>query len=246
MGPVKALPGVAEATGASGRLASQALLDGVVAELRDIERRNGIERTLAIGEIIIERFFSGNPAAWRDRRRNKNNSVRRLADRKDCPFCKSALNEAVAVYVASLGLPCVRTFGHIGASHVAAVLRLPPAQREELLSRAERENLSVRELRRKVVSIRRAEGERRGRPSRDDQARLLSLLRGGVLKVREGVDRISADADLRAGSRVVLAEVAEMLAELHSELRALAGTESTAPALRQTVRTTEERGARSA
>ena len=113
------------------------MLDQVVSELCELERRGGIERTLAIGELILTQFFAGNSVAWRDRRRNKNNSIRRLATRKDCPFSRSALNEAVAVHVVSLSLPCVRTFGHIGASHVVAVLRLAEGERELMLVRAE-------------------------------------------------------------------------------------------------------------
>src|SRR4051812_9325298 len=81
------------------RLPEHAVLDQVIIELQEIERRTGIERTIAIGELILNLFFRGNPADWRDRRRNKNNSVRRLADRVDCPFSKSALHEAVGVYV---------------------------------------------------------------------------------------------------------------------------------------------------
>lgn len=207
---------------AVSRLPNVELLDGVVSELREIERRSGIDRTLAIGELIITRFFAGNPAAWRDRRRNKNNSVRRLADRQDCPFCKSALNEAVAVYVASLGLPCVRTFGHIGASHVAAVLRLPEAQREDVLRSAEDGHLSVRELRKQVVSMRRAEGERRGRPVKDDFTRALSLLRSGIAQVRDGVGRIESILPLDTLSREQLSKVLEELERLCGELAELA------------------------
>jgi hypothetical protein len=152
------------------------LIEHVVEELKSIERRSGIDRTLAIGELILTRFFFGNPALWRDRRRNKNNSIRRLANRTDCPFCRSALNEAVAVYVAVADLPCARTFGHISASHIASVLRLEADQRSAILERAEQERWSVRELRQRVVSERRAQGERRGRPSMDDEARVIAKL----------------------------------------------------------------------
>ena len=111
------------------RIENASAVDGVIAELREIDRRTGVDRVLAIGELILNRFFGGDPRTWRDRRRNKNNSIRRLASRADCPFCRSALNEAVGVYVAVVALPCVRTFGHISASHVASVLGLPPSER---------------------------------------------------------------------------------------------------------------------
>jgi hypothetical protein len=122
-----------------------------------------MERTLAIGKLVLE-DFGGDTSFRRDRRRSKNNSIRRLAERPECPFCKSALNEAVAVYIASLELPCVRTSGHIGPSHVAAVLGVPADQRNGLLERAEKARLSVRRLREQITSLRRARGERRGRP----------------------------------------------------------------------------------
>lgn len=74
----------------SGLFANPALLDEVVLELREIDRRTGIEKTLAIGELILVRFFGNDPEIWRNRKRNKNNSIRRLAEREDCPFRKSA------------------------------------------------------------------------------------------------------------------------------------------------------------
>jgi len=40
-------------------------LDKVVAELREIDRRTGIDRSLAIGELILTQFFEGSASAWR-------------------------------------------------------------------------------------------------------------------------------------------------------------------------------------
>ena len=174
----------------ASKLNEPELLDRIVVELREIERRSGIDRTLAIGELVLSRFFGGDAHAWRDRRRNKNNSVRRLADREGCPFSKSALNESVAVYVASRSLPCVRTFGHIGASHVACVLNLSEDQRESVLRSAERDRVSVRELRKRVVALRWAEGERRGRRPDDAEERGLRLCRVGAVRLRQGLKEL--------------------------------------------------------
>jgi hypothetical protein len=198
------------------------LLDAVVAELKEIDRRTGIERTLAIGELILKQFFAGDPAVWRDRRRNKNNSIRRLAEREDCPFCRSALNEAVGVYVAVVGLPCVRTFGHISASHVASVLRLPLPEREEVLQEAERGQWSVRELRQRVVTRRRQDGERRGRPARRNDQRSLTLLRQRLNQIDETIADIESADTISGELRSALGRLAGELERHRSRLLALA------------------------
>jgi len=201
-------------------------LDKVVAELREIDRRTGIDRSLAIGELILTQFFEGSASAWRNRRRNKNNSIRRLAGRPECPFCRSALNEAVSVYVAVAALPCVRTFGHITASHVAAVLRLPIDAQKQILEEADKAGWSVRELRQRVVLLRRADGERRGRPPTRIEVRALSLLRHELQKL-DGMITALEQADFAAGElRLELPVLATELDRQHSRLKNLAEAEA--------------------
>jgi hypothetical protein len=200
------------------RFEDHRLLDDVVEKLSELERRGGIERTLAIGELILSRFFAGEALAWRDRRRNKNNSIRRLADRQDCPLSRSALNEAVAVYVASRALPCVRTFGHIDASHIACVLRLPENQRQAMLEHAEHDRLSVRELRRQVVYARRRDGERRGRPADGAEARALRLLEEASRRASDAGEELNAVAELDTTTRARVRELAMKLVKTGSLL----------------------------
>ena len=207
------------------RVAEHAVLDNVVAELREIERRTGIERTLVIGELILNRFFAGDPSAWHDRRRNKNNSVRRLAERKDCPFSKSALNEAIAVHVAVLGLPCVRTLGHICASHVASVLRLSPDARQDILEHADRERWSVRELKQRVVALRRAHGERRGRPALDVENRVISKMQGALRELGDGTKQAQGLGTLSPETCSTLKTLGNELMRLGTELLRLSGGE---------------------
>lgn len=128
-------------------------LDEVVTRLRTIDQLRGLERTLGIGELILTRFYGGDVAAWRERRRNKQNSIRRLAARKDCPYSKSALNDAVATFVMLSQLPSARTFRHVGASHMASVLSLSVSRADELLTQAEAERLSVRQLKQRVAAL---------------------------------------------------------------------------------------------
>jgi hypothetical protein len=205
---------------AAPRFGDAVMLDRVVARLQDIRRQTGVERTLAIGELVLVQFFGGSVDEWRNRRRNKNNSIRRLADRGDCPFSKSALNEAVAVYVASLTLGCVQTFGHIGPSHVAAVLKLPVEERESVLRWADSQRLSVRELNRHVVVLRRSRGEHRGRPAVEAGGRVLGLLRSSL-------EDLSAAAQLIATSTLDAATLSEVSAAAERILSASSGLSPT-------------------
>ena len=103
--------------GACRRAPDRATLDATVVQLKELERRSGLERTVAVGGLILGRFFDGSAKAWRERRRNKNNSVRRLAQHPSCPFSHSSLNQALGVDVTVRVLPCVQTFKHVGACH---------------------------------------------------------------------------------------------------------------------------------
>lgn len=169
-----------------------AQLERIVGHLVEIKRKTGLDRTLAIGELVLTEFFDGNVEAWRDRRRNKNNSIRRLANHDSCPFSKSALNDAVAIYVALHELPCVHALGHITAGHVLAVLSLQPGERREMLERAAFMHSSVVELREQVVAKRRSAGERRGRPRQGSESSIHALLRSSIARVSRLLHAIDA------------------------------------------------------
>lgn len=200
------------------RLGDIKLLERVVVELREIQRRTGIDRTTAIGELILNEFFAGDPALWHDRRRSKNNSIRRLAERSDCPLGKSALNDAVGVYVAVAAMPSVRTSGHITSSHVAAVLILPPAEREQVLGDADREHWSVRDIKQRIVELRRSGGERRGRPNVSKAERSIALLTGSVRGVAEAIAQVT---DNLAPSEPRREAVGRIAIELRGHLESL-------------------------
>src|SRR5882724_706101 len=134
----------------SGFIADQHELDAVVDEIREIERKNSLDRTVAIGRLVLHRFFGGSTEAWRERRRNKNNSVRRLAQHPLCPLSRSGLNQAIGIFLAAESLTLDQTFGHIGPSHIGAVLHLNPEEQKQWLERASDERWSVRQLKEQV------------------------------------------------------------------------------------------------
>jgi hypothetical protein len=180
--------------GGSRRTLDRAVLDATVSQLRQLERRSGLERMIGIGRLILEQFFDGSAAAWRERRKNKNNSVRRLAQHPSCPLSHSSLNQALGVYVTVRALPSVQTFKHVGACHIIAVLHLTEAAQLLWLERAEEEQWSVRQLKAAVLASRRLEGERRGRPKTSvGRARVAKLKRSAVTLERD----LSALADVQ-------------------------------------------------
>jgi len=192
-------------------------LDTVVTELQDIERRTGMERHLAIGRLILHRFFGGSPQAWHERRKNKNNSVRRLAARPGCPLSNSALNQAIGIFVLSESLPCVQTFGHIGASHIAAVLHLDLEGQRRWLEQAERSLWSVRELKEQITLYRRQTGERRGRPRAPEKGRALYEIRKCVALLEKAVETLR-HTDLVLRDRGDLGRLVERLAAAEQSL----------------------------
>lgn len=194
-------------------------VEQVVDELRGIMRQTGLARTLAVGQIVLDRFFGGSTELWQDRRRNKNNSIRRLADCPTCPLSRSALNQAVGVFAALRNMPGAADLQHIGASHIAVVLTLPDDAREAWLIRANDQLWSVRRLSDEIRGERRLMGERRGRPARTLVAKVLGRVNAALDTLeREARDLLALDF-----KGPELAEVADRLTGLEVLLKERAG-----------------------
>lgn len=197
----------------------------VAAELRIIDHRSGWSRTLAIGELILKRFFDDDIRNWQTHRSDKESSLRRLALRCDCPLGRSALSEAVAVYVACREMPVRQARDQLSPSHVAAVLKLASSQRVTLLEQAIATHWSVRELRSQVSQVRKHGGERRGRPLASPPSAALTHARNAVLLLRKAVELLRAatevERDLSHRLQATLAEVEDHLARARSEMVAL-------------------------
>jgi hypothetical protein len=212
------------------------LLAQIASELRVIDHRSGWARTLAIGELILKHFFEGNIKEWRTHRRDKEASIRKLARRSDCPLGRSALSEAVAVYVACRDIPGGRIRDELSPSHLAATLQFESPRRIELLEQAIARRWTVRELRRHVSLLRKNGGERRGRP-RSTPARAaltcaknaaLLLGRADALLRTAGYD----DAELLRCLQVALAQVEEKATVARARLLELSASRVTlAPAI---------------
>ncbi len=191
-------------------------IEAVVADLQQVDRQAGWGRVLRIGEIIITRLYGGDREACRQPKRRAI-SIRRIAEHPSCPFRKSRLAEAIGVYLLCEDMPRIRTFGHVGPSHVAAVLSLPADRRAELLERAEGEQWTVRRLREEVVELHRLAGERRGRPRRNSGDPAEQEIRTAVLALNRARTALEATQPKAA-----------LLGRVRQALRMLTGDESPA------------------
>lgn len=197
----------------AGFLDEPAEIEAVVEQLHALESKIGLDRCVAIGGLILQRFFGGSPEIWRARSRNKNNSVRRIAQHPSCPLSKSSLSEAIGVYVAVQELPFVRTSGHIGASHVAAVLRLSLEEQRSWLKRAELEHWSVRELRAEIQQHRSSAA-----PSRSRLHSSVVSLRRAVRAFDRAIRAIQKAEELSGADRDKIGELSREVLVLSARL----------------------------
>jgi hypothetical protein len=207
--------GSAEATWSADELAK--LAD----ELRGLRRGSGLKRTLALGELLLERLFSGEPGGWHNRRRNKACSIRRLAKSRGCPFSKSALTEALSVYVASKDLADLAAFRHVQLSHVLSVLPLPAPQRTRLLEQAERHRWSVRTLRQQVALL-------RGANTSSVAVDPVTTFHSALDELAETARRVSASMPPKPAG-AVFGDLAHELSQFKARLEALRGACSPGP-----------------
>ena len=177
-------------------------LQRIAAELRGIAYGSSWSRTLATGKLVLEHFFGGSVDAWHTHRRQKQASIRRLAQRADCPLGRSALSEAIAIYVARKDLPS--SVDELTPSHVAIALRFSSSQRLELIEKAVAETWSVRDMRNEALLLKRRTGERRGRPR-------FSQARAALSHVKTSLDTLDSAVELLRSAGEIDSETASSL-----------------------------------
>jgi hypothetical protein len=75
-------------------------VDSLVLDLRRLYVGTGVQLTVDMGRVIIERLFGGDLQRWKSRSR-KDVSFRKLETHPDLPFRASVLSRAVAMYMLS-------------------------------------------------------------------------------------------------------------------------------------------------
>jgi len=135
---------------------SEAALDEVADALRALPREAPLEMLRAVGQLVVDRLYGGDPTSRRNRGR-KAASLRGLAVR----LRSRAGMRTTALYYLLTSCEVltrvgtnVHTCERLTRSHVRAVLPLPPERQAEVLARAAAESWSARRTEAEVLRLR--------------------------------------------------------------------------------------------
>ena len=119
------------------------------------ERKQKIEASLTqqarqIGENLFEQFFGGDITEVTSRNPNKNVSFRKLCERGDLPFTARSLRTFIQVAINFRLLPREKAKALLPSHHSILYQVADPEERVKIGVLAAEENLSARELRKRV------------------------------------------------------------------------------------------------
>jgi hypothetical protein len=151
------------------------VIDAVYEEIQHLHRDATLDLWNRIGALIVERFYGGELAAWRERG-PKDASFRKLAARfDDSDISASRLSRMVGVHELTQRLG-VASLQHLSTTHLSALLGLPEADQKRLIEQATEKSLTTRELRDKAVAARKKASDGRGRPPLPAFVKTINLL----------------------------------------------------------------------
>jgi hypothetical protein len=125
---------------------SDAAIERLADEIHTLTREAKRVYVLAVGRLVMERFYGGDVALFRSRGHTKDVSIRRLAVRLEAIDTMKAttLYRCLTCYEFVQRTPSVSALKHIGVGHLYAVLVLPEPLREQVLLRADAERWTTR------------------------------------------------------------------------------------------------------
>jgi hypothetical protein len=196
-------------------------IDIVVNQIRRLARTASLEFALRVGAVIVHSFYEGNANTWRSRG-PKTSSFRMLSQHPNLPMSPGALYRCVALYELCDRLEAPSRWEHLSASHLRAVLGLPEATQERMLTAANANRWTVRALHEAVL---RAKSDRVTTGGRRAEPPLARSLRTVVRSIEEHRIRLEhrdelSSADLER-SRCLVREARASLERLRQSLDTL-------------------------
>jgi hypothetical protein len=190
------------------------ILDALVRDLNRLQNRAGLELAVAMGGLIVERFYGGDLSRWRQHRAREI-SFRKLAARadRDLRVSPTLLYRAVALYELTSRLGPERIRG-LSMTHLRIVLGLPAAEQAALLEAAIEEKWPSERLDRAAAKVRLTLARPRGRPAAPPLVRALRKLAGTWERVESAV-HVDEQTDL---SDAEAQRVSEALTDIRKRL----------------------------
>lgn len=181
-------------------------VERTTSRIRDLVGGTHLQVALAIGRIVIEEIFDGDPARWRQRG-PKDPSLRQLAAEPRLTISASALYRSIGIYELKLRHADHPMWDSLSACHLRAVLGLPAAEQVRLLDQATTEAWTSQALEHAAAASR-----DNHKTSRGGRPRKLQLLR--VIESAERALVDPEDAEVASPDALV-----ELSAEQRGDLR---------------------------
>jgi len=187
------------------------VIDNVVNDMRGLVAKHGVELSVEIGRLILDRLYGGDVQRWRYRG-NKDISFRKLQHHPRLPFSAAHLSRAVMIYMLSRRKPELMLTRNLGPSHLHELAGLPEEEQDRIFDLAERECWSVKQIREVV-----GESRLKQRGKLTSIRRIVQILRLLDKWARDGSFTFAAEA-FRG---VELIELRELLAIARSSCHRL-------------------------
>jgi hypothetical protein len=161
--------------------------DRIVRELNAVCKAATFEFSLAVGELVIRRLYSGDVGRFRSRGRKGHAALRKLATHPALAMSPSMLYRCIAIYELCERVS-VRSWKHVSTSHLRLVLSLEPDEQARLLSEAEANRWPVRRLEEAVVASTKGRPRltsRGGRPRRSPLRKAIKMLQRDLATIAD-------------------------------------------------------------
>jgi hypothetical protein len=192
------------------------LVDEAVDDINRLYMAKGLETAKAVGDLVLNRFFAGDPKNFRDRA-NGHVSFRELGERDDLEVGWQFIWNAVAVVVQMRSLPA-ETAQALPLSHHKLLLSVKNEDDKlKLAKEAAEQNMGKRDLEDKIKAAKAKDdnASRAGRPPLPGFVKAFTALKKVVKTATE--DEITEDSF----EHFTKEQAKELLAEMEEQLEAL-------------------------
>lgn len=141
------------------------LVDDTVRRINQMHDQAGLALAIAVGRLVVERFFAGDMDRVRSRDPSKDMSLRKLANHPDLRVSATQLYRCIAVSELCARLGVSPGEHRLGVSHLREVLGLPSPVQRQLIDAAIQHGWSRRQIAAEVREYRRGSADGRGRPA---------------------------------------------------------------------------------